>query len=1092
MSAQANDSWLDTPLKKWLPFTFETLLVVVLLLLAVVTRFYDLGARAISHDEVNHVVPAYGLYEGGQYFYDPLSHGPLQFHMMAFAYFLFGDNDFTSRIPAALFSVVIIGAATFLFRRYFGRIGSLVVGLLLLISPYMLFYGRYARNEVYIVLWGLLTLYAILRYLEQGKAWTLFLFTAVNAFHFVDKSTSYIFAAEALLFLFLYFIDRVTRKEWPKPSLRRAFLGLVILTLLLLAGAAAAHYFGQPDDLLFTPDPRLQTVTYALAGGALLTMILGAVTLVLGLGWDGIRAERSFDLLMLLGTLILPLLAATVPMVLEKLPQDTLTRLPFWLQPWNPRDYTFAWPGWSLGALFAIPLVRTFVVIFVLAGLAIWLGVWWNRRQWFQHAVLFYVPFLVFYTTFFTNPRGIWGGATGALGYWMEQQAVQRGGQPWFYYAFLQIPLYEFLPALGVLVAIVIAFVRRLWQSQPGAPFQPGRGSENPVPIVALCVFWSFASLAAFTIAGEKMPWLTIHIALPMILTTAWAIGWLAERVPWGRPGEWRLTSVFRLAALALFACLAILTARAAYRAAYLFYDYPYEYLVYAHAAPDPKTVYLEIEELSQRITGGTDLVVAYDNNVRYSYWWYMRHYPNRIDYNNEPSRDLQRALAIVASTSTAGQLYPVVRENYYSFNYSRLWWPNLDYWNLKWDYIQNEYRSEVGFDAPAMNVFDYARISWRHLEPFFSDPVTRSAIWQIWFNRDYREWGALRGSNAYTLTDWGVAEDMVLYLRKDLNAQIWNYGAAASEPLLSFTDPYAELGVPITPDLVLDGAGTDAGPFSWPRGVAVAPGGSLYVADSRNHRVLHFAATGELLHVWGTFAIAEGRDAPGGFNEPWGVAVSPDGRWVYVADTWNHRIQQFSADGDFILAWGTLEQGNSPYGLYGPRGIAVDSQGRVYVADTGNKRVVVYSAEGAYLNQFGSPGFGPGQLDEPVAVALDAVGYVYVSDTWNQRVQVFAPDASGLNFFYLNEWWVEGWYGQSLENKPFITVDPGGYVYVTDPEACRVIQFTPLGQAVRVWGSCADGGLLLPSGLAPDGLGGMWVVDAGSGRLLHFPVSGP
>ena len=78
------------------------------------------------------------------------------------------------------------------------------------------------------------------------------------------------------------------------------------------------------------------------------------------------------------------------------------------------------------------------------------------------------------------------------------------------------------------------------------------------------------------------------------------------------------------------------MTARTAFKAAYINYDYPFEFLVYAHGAPYPKTLFNEIEELSLRTTGGTDIVVAYDNNVRYPYWWYMRRYPNKIDFDVE------------------------------------------------------------------------------------------------------------------------------------------------------------------------------------------------------------------------------------------------------------------------------------------------------------------------------------------------------------------------------------------------------------------------------------------------------------------------
>ena len=112
---------------------------------------------------------------------------------------------------------------------------------MMLISPFMLFYGRYERNEAFIVVWGLVTLYAILRYLERGEKWVLIVYTLVNALHFTDKATAYIFAAEELIFLAVYFVDRLSRREWPAGRVRSLFLGGLSLGLVLL-GAAGALY----------------------------------------------------------------------------------------------------------------------------------------------------------------------------------------------------------------------------------------------------------------------------------------------------------------------------------------------------------------------------------------------------------------------------------------------------------------------------------------------------------------------------------------------------------------------------------------------------------------------------------------------------------------------------------------------------------------------------------------------------------------------------------------------------------------------------------------------------------------------------------
>ncbi|NMC80112.1 MAG: hypothetical protein GYA59_12185, partial [Chloroflexi bacterium] len=121
-SEKETSSWLDTPLSNYLPrWNIETLVVIVILALTIFTRFYHLDLRVMSHDEVNHVVPSWDLYRGNGYRHDPVTHGPLQFHLIALSFFMLGDNDFSARVPAALFSVAAVAFVLLAFRRYLGR-----------------------------------------------------------------------------------------------------------------------------------------------------------------------------------------------------------------------------------------------------------------------------------------------------------------------------------------------------------------------------------------------------------------------------------------------------------------------------------------------------------------------------------------------------------------------------------------------------------------------------------------------------------------------------------------------------------------------------------------------------------------------------------------------------------------------------------------------------------------------------------------------------------------------------------------------------------------------------------------------------------
>ncbi len=326
--------------------------------------------------------------------------------------------------------------------------------------------------------------------------------------------------------------------------------------------------------------------------------------------------------------------------------------------------------------------------------------------------------------------------------------------------------------------------------------------------------------------------------------------------------------------------------------------------------------------------------------------------------------------------------------------------------------------------------------LTWDRIWNTISNPQEREAVFDIWFNADYTLYGQVNNNTNLTLATWQPSQQFAMYVRKDVVAQMWSYGVTPSTaPVV--TDPYAKSQITLPADFAVGTSGSAPGSFDGPRQFAFAPDGTIYVADSRNNRIDHITQDGTLLQSWGTFADVLKGAAPGGtFNEPWGVAVGPDGS-VYVADTFNFRIQKFTADGKFISMWGYFGQAEKPDAFWGPRGLAIDPSGRLFVTDTGNKRVVIFDKDGNYITQFGSAGADPGQFDEPVDIALDAQGNVYVTDTWNQRMQVFSQDPTGMIFTPIAQWDISGWFGQSLDNKPFVAVElpaacvrhrPGGF----------------------------------------------------------------
>ena len=103
-----------------------------------------------------------------------------------------------------------------------------------------------------------------------------------------------------------------------------------------------------------------------------------------------------------------------------------------------------------------------------------------------------------------------------------------------------------------------------------------------------------------------------------------------------------------------------MLTIRTTYRASFINYDNAKEFLVYAHAARGPKDILEQIEEISYRTTGGKDILVAYDNDGLYPYWWYLRDYPNHLFYGEKPTRSLREYAMVIVSESNYGTAEPI------------------------------------------------------------------------------------------------------------------------------------------------------------------------------------------------------------------------------------------------------------------------------------------------------------------------------------------------------------------------------------------------------------------------------------------------
>jgi sugar lactone lactonase YvrE/dienelactone hydrolase len=203
-------------------------------------------------------------------------------------------------------------------------------------------------------------------------------------------------------------------------------------------------------------------------------------------------------------------------------------------------------------------------------------------------------------------------------------------------------------------------------------------------------------------------------------------------------------------------------------------------------------------------------------------------------------------------------------------------------------------------------------------------------------------------------------------------------------------------------------GSAGDGGPatqaeLSVPLGLAVDKDGNLYIADSESHRIRRVDRDGNIATVVGTgvagFAGDGGPALQAQLHAPTGLAIDRDGS-LWIADTGNHRVRKVTPDGTIRTVAGTGARGFSGDGgpaaaarLHQPMAVAVDSQGNAFVADGFNYRVRKVAADGIITTVFANEPAGeasppPGRARfYPESVAIDRDGNLLVADPFNHRI---------------------------------------------------------------------------------------------------------
>lgn len=1060
---------------------WEHVAFAVVVIISVLVHVVRLGEMAMHHDESIHAWLSWRYFMGDgtftcaggrtaqSYCYDPVYHGPSLYIFTLVSYFLFGDGEWQARLPQAIAGIGMTISIWWL-RPYFGTRGTILLALAVTLAPNLLYFTRFARHDGLMVLWTLWGVIGFLRYLDSRERKWLWLMATGVGLAIATHELYYI-----LGFLFFWFIA----VRWAFENLQKRLVYGVQFAMIAVSLVIEALILSGTWEGNITPSLN--------AGGvAVVLMFMAFISLIL-------------------------------------------------LQLW-PKEPIIT------------PVIEGFMGDM--------------RRDWYVAIAIVTGIFMVMYGNFFTDPMGMVDGLYQGLSYWLgSQQTFARGDQPWYYYL-VTMGLHEPLALLsGITIIIVLATKAVANYRLERSGTEEGR---TVVPMHVLFVaYWFFGALIFFSWAGEKMPWLTSHISLPATILMVWGVITIARAItaPMTQqtllvPGAAALalmslavagvqltgvdtiqgvfpfvaaigfgyalyyfstkigrTDTLRLSLLTIVVIMGAYSVRSSWLANFDAPDNARDPIVYTQTSPDVPRIVRDVRELainqtrnnrgSSDITGGLSMPIIMDvggpdgeGSLAWPFQWYFRDM-QRLENRDGAFFESSTPESFLVNDNNGEQIYaPVVlaygnhindtarsslEANYVKLydGYLNWWFPEGDKCNPTGSGYKRFYYSTLSArkalnDCPTLDVSQLpsllAPVTW---------PLDTSHWSDTWRYLMYRELPD-------TLTVGG--RELQVWVRNDLAGGGTTSATSAAVPTYKLV---AEQVV------VFD-------EMSAPRGLAIAPDGTMVVSDPNAHTVRILNADGSVKRV-----VGERGNGKNQFNEPRGVAVGADGT-IFVADTWNARIVKLSPDGEWITSWGTGSQdfgegrvasvtdgtraGNEAVqmGFFGPRGVAASNDGYVYIADTGNKRIVVTDTNGKYVTQWGEFGSQPGQFNEPIGVAVDTDGTVVVGDTWNGRVQVFASAGAGdgtVNTIPIQVIRISGWQAQTYDD-PYVAIS-NGRIVASIPSRNSANLSGIDGIEILRWGGTGTNNASFdnPSGVAFDSNGRVHVVDRGNMRILTFTL---
>lgn len=310
------------------------------------------------------------------------------------------------------------------------------------------------------------------------------------------------------------------------------------------------------------------------------------------------------------------------------------------------------------------------------------------------------------------------------------------------------------------------------------------------------------------------------------------------------------------------------------------------------------------------------------------------------------------------------------------------------------------------------------------------------------------------------------------------------------------------------------------------PGGAAVDPTGNVYVADPSNHRILKVDPDGVATTIAGRGERGDAGDGgPAGsaaLSSPRDVALDGDGS-IYIADTSNHRIRKVDSGGTITTVAGTGDRGFGGDGgpatdanLNSPASVAVAADGTIYIADRGNRRIRKVDTAGVVTTVAGTGDYGDAQPGMPasqsplgwiVDLAVDSHGRLYIPDTHANRV--LRVDLTGLLSVVAGtgELGAHGDGGPATSARLWhpsgVAISDSGTLYIADRTNDRIRRVANDGTITTIAGSGLEGydgdgapatmfALHAPEGVAAASDETVIVVDSGNHRIRVLTAEAP